>query len=211
MSVPDVERDRQRQRRVDAAGGRVQRELADRDRHPAGALVAEAEDPLVVGDHDEAHVLERPLAEELGDPVAVRRGDPGLERALRDRRQADAEAPAGLGLRRLRERGGRFARGEQRGRHRRDGEAEHRGALDEAGAVALAGEQVVDNRVVRVRCRRAPRLEAPTGLSIHALFPPNGGRCEVRRAMVRRSWPARHSRPGPGEALSHAPSALSSI
>ena len=60
----DVERHRQRQRRVDAAGRRVQRELADRDGHPARALVAEAEDALVVGHHDQPHVLERALAED---------------------------------------------------------------------------------------------------------------------------------------------------
>ena len=66
---PDVERDRQGQRRVDAAARGVQRELADRDGHPAGALVAETQDPLVVGDHDEPDVLVRPLAQELRDPV----------------------------------------------------------------------------------------------------------------------------------------------
>ncbi len=70
---PDVERDRQRQRRVDAAGRRVQRELADRDGHPAGALVAEAEDPLVVGDDDEPDVVVRTLAQELRDAVAIGR------------------------------------------------------------------------------------------------------------------------------------------
>ena len=73
---PDVERDRQGQGRVDAAGRRVQRELADRDGHPAGALVAEAQDPLVVGDDDEPDVLVRALAQELRDPVAVGRRDP---------------------------------------------------------------------------------------------------------------------------------------
>ena len=73
---PDVERDRQRQRRMDAAGGGVQRELADRDRHAAGALVAEAEDPLVVGHDDQPDVVVRALAQELGDPVAVGRRDP---------------------------------------------------------------------------------------------------------------------------------------
>ncbi len=73
---PDVERDRQRQRRMDAAGGRVQRELADRDGHPARALVAEAEDPLVVGHDDEPDVVVRALAQELRDPVAVGGRDP---------------------------------------------------------------------------------------------------------------------------------------
>ena len=73
----DVQRDRQGQGRMDAAGRRVQRELADRDGHAAGALVAEAQDPLVVGDDDEPHVLVRALAQELRDPVAIGRRDPG--------------------------------------------------------------------------------------------------------------------------------------
>ena len=72
----DVERDRQRQRGMDAACRRVQGELADRDGHAAGALVAEAEDALVVGDDDEPHVLVRTVAQELRDPVAVGRRDP---------------------------------------------------------------------------------------------------------------------------------------
>ena len=55
---------------------RVQRELADRDRHPARALVAEAEDPLVVGDDDQPDVVVRAVAEQLRDPVDVGRGDP---------------------------------------------------------------------------------------------------------------------------------------
>ena len=44
----DVEEDRQRGRRVEAAAAGVERELADRDAHPAGALVAEPEDALAV-------------------------------------------------------------------------------------------------------------------------------------------------------------------
>ena len=63
--------------------GRVQRELADRDGHAAGALVAEPEDPLVVGDDDEPDVLERALAQELGDPVD---GRPGVIHVPRVRR-----------------------------------------------------------------------------------------------------------------------------
>ncbi len=74
---PDVERHGERQGRVDAAAGGVQRELADRDGHAAGALVAQPEDPFVVGHHDESHVLERALAEDLGDAPHVGRGDPG--------------------------------------------------------------------------------------------------------------------------------------
>ena len=67
----DVQGHRQRQRRMDAGGGRVERQLADRDRHPARALVAEPEDPLVVGDDDQPDVVVRAVAEDLGDPVDI--------------------------------------------------------------------------------------------------------------------------------------------
>ena len=93
LSVPDVERDRQRQGRVDAAGRGVQGELADRDGHAAGALVAEAEDPLVVGDDDEPDVLVRALAEQLRDPVAVRGRDPGPAGAADDVAELLARPP----------------------------------------------------------------------------------------------------------------------
>ena len=48
----DVEDDRQRRRRMQAGAGGVERELADRDAHAAGALVAEAENALAVADDD---------------------------------------------------------------------------------------------------------------------------------------------------------------
>ena len=73
---PDVERDRERQRRMDAAASGVEGELADRDRHAARALVAEAEDPFVVGHDDEPDVGIRSLAEEGRDAVDVGRRDP---------------------------------------------------------------------------------------------------------------------------------------
>ena len=69
----DVEADGQRLRGMDAGGRGVERELADGDAHAARALVAEAEDALVVGDHDEAHVLEGRVAEHLVDAAAVPR------------------------------------------------------------------------------------------------------------------------------------------
>ena len=91
---PDVERDRQRDGRVDPAR-RVQGELADRDGHPAGALIAQAEDPLVVGDDDEPDVLVRALAEELRDPVAVGRRDPRPARPADDVAELLARPPDG--------------------------------------------------------------------------------------------------------------------
>ena len=81
---PDVERHRQRQRRMDARCRGVERELADRDRHAACALVAEAEDPLVVGDDDQPDVVVRAVAEELRDPVDVGRRDPQPARPADD-------------------------------------------------------------------------------------------------------------------------------
>ena len=56
----DVQEDRQGPRRVDAAAEGVQRELADRDAHPADPEVPQAEDPLAIG-HDD-HVDPRGTA-----------------------------------------------------------------------------------------------------------------------------------------------------
>jgi hypothetical protein len=81
---PDIERHGEGQRRMDPAGGRVQRELADRDGHAAGALVTETQDPLVVGHDDQPDVVERALAQDVGDPVDVGWGDPGAPSAPDD-------------------------------------------------------------------------------------------------------------------------------
>src|SRR5438876_7119930 len=59
----DVENDRQTVPRRHAGARGIERELADRDAHPAGAEVAETEDALAVGDHDEAHILFGPIGE----------------------------------------------------------------------------------------------------------------------------------------------------
>ncbi len=58
-------------RRHAGAGG-VERQLADRDAHAARAEIAEPEDALAVGHDDEAHILRRPVAEDLADPAARR-------------------------------------------------------------------------------------------------------------------------------------------
>ena len=80
---PDVERDGQRPGRIDARGGGVQRELADRDRHAAGALVAEAQDALVVGDDDQADVIAGG-SKDVVDPADVIGRDPDAARAPED-------------------------------------------------------------------------------------------------------------------------------
>ena len=56
---------------MQAAGGRVERELADRDAHAARALVAEAQDALVVGDHDQPDVRVGAVAQDLGDALLI--------------------------------------------------------------------------------------------------------------------------------------------
>ena len=72
----DVERDRQGEARMDAACRGVQGELADGDGHTAGTLVAQAQDALVVRDHDEPNVGERALAQHARDASDIVWGDP---------------------------------------------------------------------------------------------------------------------------------------
>ena len=57
----DVENDRQTVLRRHTGAGGIERELADRNAHAAGAEIAEAEDALAVGDDDEAHIPFRPI------------------------------------------------------------------------------------------------------------------------------------------------------
>ena len=73
------------------------------------------EDPLVVGHDDEAHVLERPLAEQLGDPVAVGRRDPRAARPPDD----VAELLAGAARRSACRRSAGTPRGDRSGAGRR--------------------------------------------------------------------------------------------
>ncbi len=93
----DVQRDGERAGRVDAGGGAVQRKLADRDRHPTHALVAEAQDPLVVGHHDQAHVLGRP-GQDRRDPTGVGGRDPDAPRPAEDVAELLAGPPDGRGV-----------------------------------------------------------------------------------------------------------------
>ena len=61
----DIEHDRQSRRRIKTAAGRVERELADRNAHAAGALVAEPEDALAVGQHDRLDLVEARIGKYL--------------------------------------------------------------------------------------------------------------------------------------------------
>ena len=88
----DVEGDRQREGGMQTARGRVEGQLADGDAHAAGALVAEAEDALVVGHDDEADVRVGRVAQDLRDAVDVGGRDPDAARASDD----VAELLAGL-------------------------------------------------------------------------------------------------------------------
>ena len=80
---PHIERDGQGVRRIDARGGRVQGQLSHRDRHPAGSLVAQAQDALVVGHDDQADVVAGRPKDDL-DPADVVRGDPDATRTPDD-------------------------------------------------------------------------------------------------------------------------------
>ena len=49
---------------MDAGAGRIERQLADRNAHAVGAEIAEAEDALAVGDHDQLGRI-GPVAQQL--------------------------------------------------------------------------------------------------------------------------------------------------
>ena len=63
----DVEQDRQRGRWMQPGAGGVERQLADRNSHAAGALIAEAENALAVADHDGLDAIEARMAEDAAD------------------------------------------------------------------------------------------------------------------------------------------------
>ena len=69
---------------VDSGGGGVERELPDGNAHSARALVPEPEDALVVGDDDQADVVEGRVAEDVGDAAAVAGRDPQAPRPSED-------------------------------------------------------------------------------------------------------------------------------
>src|SRR5260370_20303751 len=61
----DVENDRQAVLRRHAGAGGIERELAERDAHPASAEIAKTKDALAVSDDDEAYIPFRPIAKQL--------------------------------------------------------------------------------------------------------------------------------------------------
>ena len=80
----DVEHHRQAAPRMHAGAPGIERELADRDAHAVRAQVAQAEDALAVGDHDDADVALRPVAQHLRDLAAVVGADEQAARPLED-------------------------------------------------------------------------------------------------------------------------------
>ena len=80
----DVQHDRQRGRRIDAAAGRIERKFADRDAQPAGALVAQAQDPFAIGDDDGLDVVEWRVLHDFVHDVAPRIGHEQAARATID-------------------------------------------------------------------------------------------------------------------------------
>ncbi len=81
---PDVERHGQREPRVDTGAGRVQCQLPYRDTHAASALIAETQDALVVGCHDQPHVLVARVRQQLRDAVDVVGCEPQAARPTQD-------------------------------------------------------------------------------------------------------------------------------
>ena len=78
---------------MDPGGGRVDGDLADGNAHAARALVAQAQDALVVGDDDEANVFARPVAQHLVDAAPVVRRDPEPPRPAEDVAELLAGSP----------------------------------------------------------------------------------------------------------------------
>lgn len=62
-----IEQDRQSGGRVQSAARGIKRELADRDTHPARALIAEAEDTLAIGHDDGLDVVEARIGQDALD------------------------------------------------------------------------------------------------------------------------------------------------
>ena len=69
---PDVQDDRQRPLGADSPDERVERQLPDRDAEASGALVADAEDPLAIGDDDHVDLWVGTILQERRNRVAQR-------------------------------------------------------------------------------------------------------------------------------------------
>ena len=83
---------------MDAGARGVEHQLADGNGHAARALIAQAEDALVVGDHDEADVALEEIAEALRDLAAVGGAEEQSARAAVDMAVALAGQADGRGV-----------------------------------------------------------------------------------------------------------------
>jgi hypothetical protein len=83
-----IEQDWQTMFRRNAAQRGVKRHLADGNAHTARALVAEAQDPLAIADHDAAHIVITRVSEDLIDSVSIGIADEESARTPPDFREA---------------------------------------------------------------------------------------------------------------------------
>lgn len=69
--VVGVQQDRQGGGWADTGSGGVQRQLADRNAHAAGARIVQSENAFTVADHDHAHLIETRMRQHGADALAV--------------------------------------------------------------------------------------------------------------------------------------------
>ena len=152
---------------MDAAAGGVERELADRDAHAAGALVAEAEDALAVGDDDDLGAVELRIGEDLLDALPVLQAQ---EQPARLAEQPAEMLAAGADRRRIGDRQQLLdVAGEQRVEHRLVGVlqfAQERVALEIGGEAA---QRLEPPRHLLVQ-RGDPRRQQAVQLEVVALL-----------------------------------------
>ncbi len=98
LSVPTSRLTGQGLGRVDAGGSAVDRQLADRDRHPARPLIADAEDRLVVGRHHQPYAVVGGRSKHLADPAAVLGSDPDPAATAKDVAELLRRLPHGRGV-----------------------------------------------------------------------------------------------------------------
>lgn len=71
----DVDDDRQRRFGSNAAGGNVQRELSDADRHAVHTQIAQTEHARAIGAHNDLHIVFAPIVQQRQDVTFVIRCD----------------------------------------------------------------------------------------------------------------------------------------
>ena len=94
----DIQHDRQGVGRADTAAGGIERQLTDRDAHPADTLVAETENTLAVGHHDHFDVMVRYVLQDIVEVVPILVGDEHAARATVDFRETLTGGADGGGI-----------------------------------------------------------------------------------------------------------------